>query len=120
MKNFVKFLVSFFLVLVLAVLTANIGRNIYGIFFPDQLMAGWLELFTPAIIEGFVFVYLFWLALIFIPVFKEKWWKFLLAPALIVFLPFILVWQIALFGIVFFGCGIALGYLALWIKKKKM
>jgi len=65
MKKTVYFILSWLGVAILAWLTANIGRNIYGIFFPDQLMAGWLELFTPGIIEGFVFVYLFWLGLIY-------------------------------------------------------
>jgi hypothetical protein len=118
MKNFLKFILAFFSVLVLAVLSANIGRLVYGAFFPRELGEGFFELFTPGIIEGFVFVYLFWLALIFVPVFKDKWWKYLLAPVLIIFVPFMFFWQIALFGIIFFAVGVALGYFALWLKKK--
>ena len=118
MKNFLKFIISYLGVVILAVLTSNIGKGIYGIFYPSQVGGDLGDIIEPGIIEGFVFVYLFFLALIFIPVFKNKWWKYALAPGLIVFVPFMLVWQIALFGLIFFGVGTALGYFALWIKKK--
>lgn len=118
MNKFIKFSVSYILVLGLTIITSSFGKNIYGEFFPRQLMAGWGALFTPGIIEGFVLMYLFWLGLLFVPVFKDKWWQYALAPALIVFLPFMLFWQIAIFGIMFFAVGVGLGYLALWLKKK--
>ncbi len=118
MKKTVYFILSWLGVAILAWLTASIGKNIYGIFFPDQVMGTWINIIEPGIIEGFVLVYLFWLGLLFVPVFKTKWWQYALAPGLILFLPFMLFWQIALMGIMFFAVGVGLGYLALWLKKK--
>lgn len=118
MKKTFYFIFAWLGVVVLAWLTANIGRNFYRIFFPRELGEGFFELFTPGIIEGFVFTYLFWLGLIFVPVFKQKWWRYALAPALVVFLPFILFWPIALLGVIFFSCGVGVGFLVLWMRKK--
>ncbi len=118
MKKIFIFIVTYSIVIGLGVISSSIGKNIYGLFFPRQLGEGFFELFTPGIIEGFLFMYLFWLGLLFVPVFKDKWWRYALAPALIIFLPFILFWQIALFGILFFAVGVGLGYVSLWMRKK--
>lgn len=105
-------------VIAVAMLFSPVGKNIYGIFFPDQLGEGFFEVLTPGIIEGFIFVYLFLLALLFIPVFQPRPWRMLIIPALLVFLPVALFWQIALFAVIFFVGGTALGYLAVWLRKK--
>lgn len=118
MKKIFIFIVTYSVVIGLGVISSSIGKNIYGLFFPRQLGEGFFELFTPGIIEGFLFMYLFWLGLLFVPVFKAKWWQYALAPALVVFLPFMLFWQIALFEILFFAVGTGLGYVSLWMWKK--
>lgn len=118
MKKIFIFIITYLVVIGLSIITANFGKNIYGLFFHRQLGEGFFELFSPGIIEGFIFMYLFWLGLLFVPVFKKKWWQYILAPALIVFLPVALFWQIALFGILFFAIGVCLGYFALWLKRK--
>lgn len=118
MKKTFYFILAWLGAVVLAWLTANIGRNIYGIFFPSQIGGDLGDIVEPGIIEGFVFTYLFWLGLIFVPVFKQKWWRYALAPVLVVFLPFMLFWPIAFLGVVFFGVGVGLGFLVLWMRKK--
>lgn len=118
MNKFIKFSVSYILVLGLTIITSSFGKNIYGLFLPSQVMGDLGDIIKPGIIEGFVLMYLFWLGLLFVPVFKDKWWQYALAPALIVFLPFMLFWQIAIFGIMFFAVGVGLGHLSLWMRKK--
>ncbi len=118
MKKIFKFIVVYLVIIGLAIITTTIGKNIYGLFFPRQLMAGWGTFFTPGIIEGFVFMYLFWLSTVFVPVFKQKWWQYALAPGLIVWLPVALFWPVGLVGVIFCGVGVGLGYLALWLKRK--
>ena len=118
MKKIITFVFTYLLVIGLSVISASIGKNIYGLFLPSQVMGDLGDIIEPGIIEGFVLMYLFWLALLFVPVFKQKWWQYALGPALVVFLPFMLFLQIAFLGIIFFVVGVGLGYLALWLKKK--
>lgn len=117
MNKFVRFFLLSFSTFLLAFLTAQIGRNIIGSFFPEIVAAGWFDIITPGIVEGYIFMFLFFLPALFIPVYQNKAWYGLVFPPVLLLWPFVFIWKIVLLGITFFIVGVGVGYGARWLKE---
>jgi len=117
---FVKYFFSYIFVIVFSIIFTGIFKNIFGFIYPEELGGGWIQLFRPGLLEGFIIAYSFFVPLILTPVFfNNRFWLKILAPYLFFLLiAFWFTYKVAYISILFFLIGTLFGLFAVWLRKK--
>ncbi len=120
---FVKFIISYIVIIILSIFLSPLFKNIFGIFYPDLVGIDYIYsyFFLPFVfLNGFIIAYCFFLAFILFSVFYKQQ---PLLKIIICYIPVLLYtfWltdiKLIFLTFSFILIGLVLGYFAVWLRK---